>query len=365
LENTDELKSNGKFAVKGESKKPILGFVAIAAVFLVIGVLAGGFFVPQAGLVSLPTASGNALDSGNSAAVAEKTMKYLNDNFFSRQGAEAKLSSIKEEFGMYNVAFDVYKETVLQGSMNVYVSKDGKDALVASQVLELDTPVPEQPVQPAEELKCEDVTKASLAEAKMEAFIVSNCPFGLQAQRVLAPVAKLLGNNIVVRYIGSVENGKVISMHGEAEATENLRQICIREEQKDLYWPYVECYIKEGNTDACLVEAKVDKTGLDSCMADPLKGVKYAQEDFDLATKYAVGGSPTLVLNGVSASEFAFATAKGIDSANARSPDNFKNLLCCGISDQPDSCNTKLAEEGVATGFSTTGAGTGSGGSCS
>jgi hypothetical protein len=33
-----------------------------------------------------------------------------------------------------------------------------------------------------------------------------------------------------------VKNGKIASMHGDEEAKENLRQICIREEQKDKYW---------------------------------------------------------------------------------------------------------------------------------
>jgi len=39
-------------------------------------------------------------------------------------------------------------------------------------------------------------------------------------------------------------NNTIKSMHGAAEAQENLRQICIREEQSGKYWDYVRCYIE-------------------------------------------------------------------------------------------------------------------------
>jgi hypothetical protein len=37
------------------------------------------------------------------------------------------------------------------------------------------------------------------------------------------------------RYIGTVSGTTITAMHGEAEAKENLRQICIREEQSTKY----------------------------------------------------------------------------------------------------------------------------------
>ncbi|MDD5162925.1 MAG: hypothetical protein PHD95_01825 [Candidatus ainarchaeum sp.] len=386
MEETEDLKSTGKFAVKEEGKKPVLGFIAIAAVFLVVGILAGGFLVPQAGLATLPSTSGNA-NAGNSSAVADKTIKYLNDNFFSAQGVEAKLSSVTEEFGMYNVAFDVYKGTEKQGSMSVYASKDGKEALVASQVLELDTPVT-QPAQTGQQFSYEGVAKPDTP--LLEAFIVSNCPFGLQMQRLLAPVATGLAQNIKVRYLGSIVNGKITSMHGDAEAQENLRQICIREEQSDKYWAYVAEYIKAGNVDSALSVAGIDKISLDSCMADPQKGLKYAQADFDRVTEltakfakdYSVTQeisfpSPAVVLNSETtlefssqgnyyspSEEFAYAAAKGV-TYNARSAENVKNLLCDGFNTMPAACSAKLSEEQAATSFSEQySGGSSTGGSC-
>ena len=85
------------------------------------------------------------------------------------------------------------------------------------------------------EQSCETLTKVN--KPKLEAFVVSYCPYGLQMQRVLVPVYEALGDaaDITVRYIGQVVDGKVTSMHGDEEAQENLKQICLREEQPDKF----------------------------------------------------------------------------------------------------------------------------------
>jgi len=43
-------------------------------------------------------------------------------------------------------------------------------------------------------------------------------------------------------------------MPEDVEAKENLKQICIREEQSDKYWNYAGCYIN-GGQNHCLVKA--------------------------------------------------------------------------------------------------------------
>jgi protein-disulfide isomerase len=235
--------------------------------------------------------------------------------------------------------------TKYQGNdIDVYITKDGKWLFVSSPI---DTAVimTTTTTQPAK--TCADITKAD--KATMEAFVVSYCPYGLQMQRILAEVVKnipTLADSIKVRYIGSVSNGKVTSMHGDAEATENLRQICIREEQPDKYWNYVSCFMKkQDSADNCLTEAGVDKSKLSICMADGGKGVDYAKADFALQDTYGVSGSPTLILNGEKVSEFDF---------GGRTADALKTLICCGFNTQPSGCSTKLSTAQAATSFSET-----------
>jgi hypothetical protein len=133
-------------------------------------------------------------------------------------------------------------------------------------------------------------------------------------------------------------------MHGNAEAQENLRQICIREEQPTKYWSYLSCFIKLTNSsESCLTEASVDKTSLNSCMTDSNKGLKYAQVDFNLADSFSVSGSPTLILNGESVSEFDF---------GGRTAEALKTVLCCGFNQEPSVCSQQLKTDQAATGFS-------------
>lgn len=192
------------------------------------------------------------------------------------------------------------------------------------------------------EEKCNAINKKDKPE--LNAFVVSYCPFGLQMQRILIPVNELLGKvaDIKVRYIGSVVNNKITAMHGDQEAQENLRQICIREEQKDKFFPYLSCFMKEGKVDECLIEVKVDIAKLTTCMNDTSRGVAYAKEDFSLQDKYSVSGSPTLILNGATANEFDF---------GGRTAEAVKTMICCGFKTKPAECNKTLDTRQAATYF--------------
>lgn len=236
---------------------------------------------------------------------------------------------------------DLYKLdiTISGQKIQAYVSKDG--SFLFPSVIDLTaSPITSATTQETEPKKtCADIKKSD--KPVLEAFIVSNCPFGVQMQRILVEIP--LKENIKVRYMGSVVDNKVTSMHGEAEAEENLRQICIREEQADKYWDYVSCYIKEGKSQDCLASAKIDTQKLETCMNG--KGVDYAKEDFALQDKYSVPGSPTLILDGETVSEFDF---------GGRTAEAVKTLLCCSFSTQPSACSEALSTEQAAKSFSAT-----------
>ena len=183
----------------------------------------------------------------------------------------------------------------------------------------------------------------------LEAYVVSRCPFGIQMQRVMADVIKNIPSSaqyMKVRYMGSVSNGIITAMHGNAEAQENLRQICLREEQPTKYWPYVSCQMKgSGQEVACEKPSGVDSSKLSACVSDVSRGLAYAQKDFDLNSKYQIQGSPTLILNGQQVSEFNF---------GGRTSDAVKNVICNGFNSQPEFCSTKLTTANAAASFSAT-----------
>ncbi len=256
------------------------------------------------------------------------------------------VGDVKETNGVYE-----FELTIGTGSgapkYTSYITKDGKVLFTSGIKIDTLTTKQSTPSTQQKKLSCNDLPKAETP--RLTAFIVSNCPYGLQMQRVFKKaIAEVptLSSYLDIKYIGSVDNDKITSMHGDKEAQENLRQICIREEQKDLYWNYVSCYMLEGKTDECLNTTGVDNNQLNACMTDESRGLKYAKADFNLANKFNIGGSPTLLLNEKQiVSEFDF---------GGRVPHTIKEILCCGSKTKPDFCQKDLSKEQVAPSFSKT-----------
>ncbi len=335
---------------------------------IVVGIIIGALIVGALATPAQNPTQPTAFAPLTKEAVGDKTIKYLNDNYLTKQGMIAKLTSVSQ-YGnaLYSVSVDVLKGTESQGTNEFIVTQDGNLLIIPANVLNLNETVIPNPTQPADNTaqtsSYKDVQKSD--SAMLDAFVVSNCPFGLQMQRILAPIATGLAANIKVRYIGEIVDGKITAMHGDEEAQENLLQICIREEQGTKYWQYVSEYIKKGDSTAALTAASIDTAKLSACISDSKKGLKYAQEDFSLASAGQVGSSPTLFLNGTEASEFEFAQDHNVSQNNARSADNVKNLLCYGFNKAPAACNTALAKDSANTGLAETySGGSTSGGNC-
>ncbi len=300
-------------------------------------------------LIFFAGTQGNIFGMSNDQ-IGKKAVDYINNNGLS--SSSASVVSVATESGLVKI-----KIKIDTNEFDSYATKDGK--LLFPQAFEMDKKSDEKSDANASTAPTAEQIQASCDATKktdnpaLEAFVVSKCPFGLQMQRILADVIKNapdLSKNIMVRYIGAVSGNTITSMHGDAEAQENLRQICIRDEQRSKYWNYVSCHIKAGDVDGCLASASIDKTKLSSCMSTASRGVAYAKKDFDLATKYNVGGSPTMILGGAATSEFDF---------GGRTSEAVKTLVCCAYNNKPGVCSTTLNKAEAATSFSDTYEGTG------
>jgi len=273
--------------------------------------------------------------------IGEKALNYVNENLLGGGMTASLIEAIEDE------GFVKIKLKVGNNEIDTYATLDGKYFFPQAFNMEEESTASEEGTPEAPEGKtCEELKKTDTPI--LEAFIVSKCPFGTQMQRILLEIVKnipQLEPYIKVTYLGSVSGDEITSMHGEEEAQENLRQICLREEQGNKFWDYLSCHIKKAEIDKCLKEAKVDEKKLQSCMSDSAKGLKYAKEDFDAQDKYGVGGSPTLVLNGEKegVSDFVF---------GGRTAEAVKTLLCCGFEQKPQFCEKELDTRSAATGFS-------------
>ncbi len=325
-------------ALKGSCKKVcdniksnlLIAMVVMIAIIVVVGVSV--YYV--------------AFRTTEAEAMGRKAIEYISKTYIevNNSGYKAEFKSAEKFSSVYKVLFSIDYNGKSQNE-TIYVTKDGRYIFPEMQGVPIDTGAGDSNVPDGGGIisSCENTKKVETAQ--LEAFVVSKCPYGLQMQRALnelikqAPASK---DNIAVKYIGAVVDGKITAMHGDAEAQENLRQICLREETSQ-YWSYLSCHMLEGKVDECLASAGVNKANLNTCMADPNKGLKYAQADFTLADQLGVTGSPTLFINGDRADESGF---------GGRTADALKQIICCGSSTQEGYCAQELSKDVAATSFS-------------
>jgi len=291
---------------------------------------------------------------GASQEIVDNAMTFINDELLP-PGSTATLEGVdfKE-----NIEVTKFQIKIADANYDSFVSRDGKylfpDVIKMAEALESaeaqnNTQIPT------------DIVKADKPE--IDLFVMTYCPFGLQAQKTMLPVYDLLKDkaNINVRFVNYI-------MHDKEEIDENLVQYCIQAESSEKYRNYLSCFVNDGDSDKCLLDANVDQGALDSCISELdneynitadyedkstwLQGIypKFNIEN-DLNELYNVGGSPTIVINGQAV------------NINPRTPENYKAFICQSFNVQPEECLETLSTETPIPSF---GAGTASSsdGSC-
>jgi len=288
-------------------------------------------------------------ESPSFQAVAEKAIDYINKNKDTlTNGATASLISVTEEG-------DILKMRLMVGDQEFdsYVTKDGKFLFPGGYVLE-----EESLEEPAAGEANSETVKEDVPDVKL--FVMSYCPYGLQAQKMFLPVYDLLKDkvNMGVYFVDYI-------MHEKQEIDENLRQYCIQKEQKGKYYDYLSCFVADGDFEKCLSQTNIDKTNLTACVSNTDQEYSITSQYNDKNTwlngtypkfgvqaglndKYGVQGSPTVVIN------------DKIVNINPRSPEKFKEVVCQSFNSLPEECSQALSSESPSPGF---GGGTGSGSS--
>lgn len=193
-------------------------------------------------------------------------------------------------------------------------------------------------------------TVPKAAKPKIELFVMSYCPYGLQTQKGMIPAWELLKNkaDIDVKFVS-------YSMHGQKEVIENTRQYCVEKQGQDKYLAYLKCFAAAGDSAGCLTSAGINQASLNACTSATDKQFSITAKYNDkstwlsgqyplypvhdaLNTKYGVQGSPTLVVNG-----------QAVDSG--RSPDALKKVICAAFTNPPAECNQELSKYSYVPSF--------------
>jgi len=285
---------------------------------------------------------------------AEKAINYINQNkdSFNLQGQTVSLVNATEENGVYK-----FHLKIGEGEYDSYVTKDGKLFFTSGINLE---PQPATPGQEGGETTGE-IPKRDTPDVKL--FVMSYCPYGLQAQKMFLPVYDLLKGKaqMGVYFVDYI-------MHEKQEIDENLKQYCIQKEEKEKYYDYLSCFVKDGNSEKCLGEANIDRGKLSNCISETDANYNITKQYNDKSTwlngnfpkfdvhsdlneEYGVQGSPTIVIN------------DKVVEVSPRSPEKFKETICQAFNSPPTECSQTLSNDSPTSGFGT-GTGSGSSGGC-
>ena len=149
-------------------------------------------------------------------------------------------------------------------------------------------------------------SSASGAQVKLEFYVMSKCPFGVQVAQGIKPVLDEIGDAVDFRmdYIVNEKDGKLTAMHGEPELKGNIIQLCAMKHYPDVkkYMGFIDCWNADwrkipAGWESCADKAGMDKGKLRSC-SDGKEGEGLQRESMKRAQAKNAQGSPTIFLAG-------------------------------------------------------------------
>jgi len=325
VENGENKKEHASASVlnKIRANPWILASIFLALVVIVILFVKGGGF------------------TGGAISESEASDKLT--AFVEAQGGTVDIVSTAKEGSLYKITMNYQGEEI-----PVYVTNDGKYLIPSLVPLSAQDAGAEQTAASGTAARTQEVPKS--AKPVVELFVMALCPYGLQMEKGALPVANLLKDKIdfKIKFV-------YYAMHGQKEIDENTNQYCIQKEQSSKLNSYLACYLDSGDGSGCLVSSGIDMTKLTACIAAADKQFKLTENfndkgswlsgqfpkyDVDAAdnTKYNVGGSPTLIINGVQAS-------------SARDPASLLKTICGAFTTQPAECKQTLSSAAPSPGF--------------
>jgi hypothetical protein len=319
------------------------------------GILAGIIILAVIISLIIGIVIGNTFASGNSGGITvvppnecgAAVTSYANANLIQASNAST-LTSVTERYGMYYIVasnkvrdygFYATKDCNLLFINPYNLKGNATPTLVTSpKPTTSPTPIPE-PVKSS--------------RPSIELFVMSFCPFGVQAENAMAPVVGLFGPkaNITVRYIATVQGttvDSVKSLHGLNEAKEDIRQLCIAKYYPEKLWPYLmefdkncqDASIRLNDTSFAACGANsTQKTGIDNqkiqTCAENGEGLALLSDSVAITNNYKITGSPTLMMNGQK-------------YGGQRTADAYKQDICARFETPPAECSVNLSAQAAA-----------------
>lgn len=146
-----------------------------------------------------------------------------------------------------------------------------------------------------------------MAKPTLELFVMSYCPFGVQAEEKIIPIVKKFGEKIdfKLRFIAqekdnpsSQEITPFTSLHGYPEVAENIRQLLIAQEYPDRYLDYILCRGEklEESWEECAEKLDIDVSRIQRLFGTP-EATELFRENIKRAAALGIRASPTVLVD--------------------------------------------------------------------
>lgn len=148
---------------------------------------------------------------------------------------------------------------------------------------------------------------ARMGKPTLELFVMSYCPFGVQAEEKIIPIVKKFGDQIdfKLRFIANEKETISLnditpftSLHGYPEVAENIRQLLIAREYPDLYLDYILCRGKkfDKSWEACAEKLGIDVAKIQRLFETP-ETEQLFRDNIKRAKALGISTSPTILVD--------------------------------------------------------------------
>ena len=176
-------------------------------------------------------------------------------------------------------------------------------------------------------LVCFSTPAEAREKVKLELYVMSKCPYGVQAEEGILPVLKKLRRHIdfQLEFIVTEKAGRMTAMHGDDELLGNMQQLCARKLWPRRWATFLACQneswrdIPEG-WEECAKRARINRKRLRACFQGP-RGKKLQRLSMLRARAANAVGSPTIRIDGQ-------------DYSGGRSELDFTRAICARFPDR-------------------------------
>ncbi|MEM4337070.1 MAG: thioredoxin domain-containing protein [Candidatus Woesearchaeota archaeon] len=154
---------------------------------------------------------------------------------------------------------------------------------------------------------CNTISGSSVKSGavKVELYVMSQCPYGVQAESFIFPVLKQFGKDIdfSLNFIAAdLGNGNFNSLHGQNEVKGDIVQLCAMKYEPERYADFILCMNNDAsnipnNWEKCSINLGL-KTELIRTCYEGGEGKKLLSESIKKSNAASAQASPTIIING-------------------------------------------------------------------